>query len=1082
MSFHNEQRPAGQNRPPQQMEQNRPPQQFHPGMNRPMDPGQRPPMRPMGRPMQPINRPLNQSSAERPPMPQVPRPMIPQAQRPMNPQTQRPMAPQGQVPLNHQVPRPMNPSASERPPMAQVPRPMIPQSQLPTNPQDQDFSHTTRPGIPAAIRPDVRPSMRPNATPGPHPSQNSEMVPGRPQQIRPGPSMQSNLAANQSRPVINHTGSLSQPTQPQMRPVSQPMRPVPMNLHQPPVQSQPHPGNSSIQQQPPMMRPPPSNRSPPTVQRPLGYSAPQMPAQMSEQVPQQKQSTPFVPAATARPLVPDTRKRMYPDQMMPSVAGSMNNLNDSFSNLSTGNQSMPFALMGAIPPIDDLNMIHAPISPSSPYYCKSTLNSVPRNSQLHSKCRVPFGITITPYPIGQGEVPQVSGQITRCKICRAYINSFVEFVDQGTRWKCNMCSTVNDVPSYFDYDERTRRPIDRQSKPELNHSVVEFLAGQDYIVRAPQPPVYLFLLEVTYESVASGMVACVSRSILESLDQIPNDNGLVKVGFITFDSTMQFYNLNSALSEPQMIVVPDFEELTGPYFEDVIVNLNEARPALEKLLEKLGSMFSATRNTSNCFGAALKIATKLLQATGGTLCSFLSTMPNIHTGALKQREDIKSRGTPRDSKLLEPLDGLYKDITGECTQYHVAVNLFLFPSAFMDISTLSSSARYTGGAIYYYPHFSASKMADSLKVGSDINSFLKLELGHEAVIRVRASKGLTLNNYHGSFFLKSIDLLSLPNVNPHHSISAEVHYEEALRGDIVCFQTAVLFTSTNGERKIRVITHALPVVDTLAQVFLGIDQVQLVNFLGYAAADRALMGKLEDARDGLANKCIEILAAYKHSISTSGGQNSQLMICENMRLFPLLVLGLLKSPAFRVGVQIPIDQRAYLMVSSKTWCPSNMAASIHPRFYALHTMDPDCGLPGQDDKIKLPSPMNLSSEKLERHGFYLLDDGVNIYLWVGQASPPSLASAVFDVPSYEALEAGTISLNVLDNPFSKKIYNIVSKIKEIRGINSFVILVKEDCEPRFKYTFLSMLIEDKSDTHPSYTQWIQMLKEKVAKK
>ena len=34
--------------------------------------------------------------------------------------------------------------------------------------------------------------------------------------------------------------------------------------------------------------------------------------------------------------------------------------------------------------------------------------------------------------------------VQRCKRCRLYVNPFVQFIDGGRRWKCNMCGYVND--------------------------------------------------------------------------------------------------------------------------------------------------------------------------------------------------------------------------------------------------------------------------------------------------------------------------------------------------------------------------------------------------------------------------------------------------------------------------------------------------------------------------------------------------------------------------------------------------------------------------------------------------------------
>lgn len=36
------------------------------------------------------------------------------------------------------------------------------------------------------------------------------------------------------------------------------------------------------------------------------------------------------------------------------------------------------------------------------------------------------------------------GTIVRCRRCRTYINAFVMFTDGGRRWRCNVCSLLNE--------------------------------------------------------------------------------------------------------------------------------------------------------------------------------------------------------------------------------------------------------------------------------------------------------------------------------------------------------------------------------------------------------------------------------------------------------------------------------------------------------------------------------------------------------------------------------------------------------------------------------------------------------------
>jgi protein transport protein SEC24 len=57
----------------------------------------------------------------------------------------------------------------------------------------------------------------------------------------------------------------------------------------------------------------------------------------------------------------------------------------------------------------------------------------------------------------------------------------------------------------------------------------------------------------------------------------------------------------------------------------------------------------------------------------------------------------------------------------------------------------------------------------------------------------------------------------------------------------------------------------------------------------------------------------------------------------------------------------------------------------------------------------MPPRLPLTSERLERHGLFLIEDGQNIFIWVGREAVPQLIMDVFDLPSYEALRGGKVS-------------------------------------------------------------------------
>ncbi|KAG8861073.1 COPII subunit [Serendipita sp. 405] len=862
-------------------------------------------------------------------------------------------------------------------------------------------------------------------------------------------------------------------------------------------------------------------------------------------------------AATGHPPNP---LQGHPDQQTFGAAapgpgygqpGSMAQLTNQFSqmgmkpfSLYTANllQSAPDPLELMKPPPEirlapGSSVTQSPYANADPSYTRSTINAVPTTSSLLSKSKLPFSLVITPHrsvphsPENVGEdaegsgvdpadepVPIIADQvIARCRRCRAYINPYVIFIDGGSRWKCIMCNVSNEVPAEYDWDRTTNTQIDRWSRPELNRSVVEFVAPTEYMVRPPQPPVYVFLLDVSPAAVQTGMLATATRTILESLGRIPNTDGRTKIAIIAYDVALYFFAMSSttpappapaegeegeedtpaadkAEEEPEisMLVVSDLDDVYLPRPNDILVNLSEQRKPLESLLGRINEMFAGSTgmtapgmhgipSSPSAMGPALQAGYKLISPIGGKLLVLSASLPTLGAGALKDRDDPKLFGTSKESNLLQPASPFYKTFAIDCSRSQVSVDMFLFSAGYTDIATLSCLPRYTAGQTYFYPAFNAARSEDALKFAHEFGEVLASPIGLEAVIRVRASRGLRMTSFNGNFFVRSTDLLSLAAVPVDQTYTMEVIIEETLTVPFVVFQTAVLHTSCFGERRIRVVNLALPTTSSISELYSSVDQIALATILAQRAVERSLSHKLEDARDAVANKLVDILSAYRTSMTAGGaGAAGQLAIAENMKMLPVLTLGIVKNPAIRQSSIIPSDLRAYSQALLTSIPPQLLIPYIHPCFYSLHDMAPEAGTIGERGII-MPAPLPLSSERLERHGLYLIEDGQTIFLWVGRDAVPPLVQDVFDVERYDLLQSGKITLPYLENEFNQRINAIIAKTREMRRGPYWphLYLVKEDGEPALRQWALSLLIQDRGDQTPSYQQYLSMLREKV---
>lgn len=785
--------------------------------------------------------------------------------------------------------------------------------------------------------------------------------------------------------------------------------------------------------------------------------------------------------------------------------GGVNAMASQFQGMALGgakgNPLVTVNLSGSQPNVNDLErpppeirlppnacISTNPKANADPSYQRCTLNAVPTTSSLLTKSRLPLGLVLSPYRSVREEdrdepVPVVSDTvIARCRRCRTYINPYVQFIEGGNRWKCCMCNISNEVPQLFDWDQEKNQPADRWSRPELNHSVVEFIAPREYMVRPPQPPVYVFLIDVSIAGVASGMAATAARTILESLDRLPNQDNRTKVALIAVDTSLHFFCLPVGVTEPEMLVVSDLDDVFLPKPNDILVNLTESRAGFESLLTRLGDMFKDNTTSGSAMGAALQAAYKLVSPIGGKIITLTASLPSVGPGALKVREDPKLLGTSKESSLLGAASTFYKTFPIDCSRSQVSVDMFLFASGYTDVATLSCLPRYTGGQTYFYKGFSAARSEDALKFAQEFGAVLSSPIAYEAVLRLRCTKGLRATQFYGNFFVRSTDLLALPAVPLDQSYAIECEIEETINAPFVVFQSVVLHSTSYGERRIRVVNLALPTTSSMSEVYSSADQIAIASLLASKAVERSIHARLEDARDALMNKLVDVFSTYKSTMTSAGsGASPQLSISSSMALLPLLVLGMLKNIGLRASAQIPPDLRSYAQALLTTMPSQQLIPYIHPNLYALHSMPPETGTRPEGGALIMPPKLSLTSELFERHGLFLIENGQTIFIWLGRDAVPQLCLDVFDAPNYTAVQGGKTTLPRLDNSMSQRVNAIVEHVQTCRrGVyRPDVYVVKEDGEPGLRLWALSMLILDRYEQTPSYQQLLGMLRDRV---
>lgn len=273
-------------------------------------------------------------------------------------------------------------------------------------------------------------------------------------------------------------------------------------------------------------------------------------------------------------------------------------------------------------------------------------------------------------------------------------------------------------------------------------------------------------------------------------------------------------------------------------------------------------------------------------------------------------------------------------------------------------------SKFSGGCMHHFPLFNKTKLLQVDLFKKTLERYITRKIGFESVMRIRCTRGLAIHTFHGNFFVRSTDLLSLPNVNPDAGFGMQISYEESLSDTkTVCFQAALLYTSSKGERRIRVHTLCLPVTSSLSEVMYSADGQAIIGLISKMAVDRSLQSSLTDARDAFINASVDVFSAFRVAQNMPSG-GGQLIAPKNLALLPLYMMALLKHVAFRTGTSTRLDDRLFAMCELKSLPLDQLIRNIYPDFYQLDELFYNASLVKDNEENKYEPPlMQLSAEK-----------------------------------------------------------------------------------------------------------------------
>lgn len=280
----------------------------------------------------------------------------------------------------------------------------------------------------------------------------------------------------------------------------------------------------------------------------------------------------------------------------------------------------------------------------------------------------------------------------------------------------------------------------------------------------------------------------------------------------------------------------------------------------------------------------------------------------------------------------------------------------------------------------------------------------------------------------------------------------------------------MLYTSSKGERRIRVHTLSVPVTGHLEEVFRQADHFAVAGLLAKMAADRSTESGIKEAREALVNAVLDVLKSYGDACLSAAQRLGSLALPYNLRLLPLFVLSILKSRAYRLGVSTRLDDRVAAMELLKTLPPTYLASYLYTHVYAVHALVGENG-------AERPLQIHCSAQFTDRTGAYLVDSGEYLFLNVGENVSRQFLEEVFDVSDYSRLNDGIMELPPLDTPASERLRAFVDSLRDDRPLGLGFAVVRADSKLRSRV--IELMFEDRTEQLMSYQEFLGYLQNHV---
>jgi protein transport protein SEC24 len=482
----------------------------------------------------------------------------------------------------------------------------------------------------------------------------------------------------------------------------------------------------------------------------------------------------------------------------------------------------------------------------------------------------------------------------------------------------------------------------------------------------------------------------------------------------------------------------NIEERNGP--GQLVPAVGERLEAWEVFLELLPGLFpvpapdAPVLSAPHAFGAAVQAAYESLKLIGGKAVVFSCSRATAGWGSLRVRDDPRAMGTAAEAaqaravasfsaavlteiylgnvcscqeilrrsggRQRAPAGSAYAELGDRCADAHVSIDYVLMAAESVDLFTCAQTPLSCLGRVYHWPGY--NPRTDGPTLHSYVARLLSRPTGWEGVGRVRVSEGLRIGRHFGAVgALRHGTDVRLPVLDADTAFAVEMDYDgTAIVDGRAYVQSAYLYTTSEGHRRIRVSTSAAAVSPLTSTLFRAADCEAVLGLACRQACGELCQEPISVIRDRLTMTCVDILAAYRQHC-TSNPASGQLILPETLKHLPLYTLSMLRCAAFS-NEKVAADRRAAAVVELASMPAAMSGIHFYPRMYKLNELlqptaagAAEIGEVDASGRVRMPPMLRLSTDSVEPDGIYLVEDGMQVLMWIGAAASPQILQLLF---------------------------------------------------------------------------------------